>query len=60
MFKVTIILVVITTAIFFVGIGLGLLQDYRKTKETEYLFYGVAFEFAAFLFLYLFFHIIKF
>ena len=60
MFKVSIVLVVIITAIFFVGIGIGLLQDYRKNKEIEYLMYGVAFQFAAFLFLYLFFHIIKF
>lgn len=58
--KVAIVLFVIILSIFFVLIGFGLLQDYRKNKEIEYLMYGVSFQVAATLILYLFFYIVKF
>lgn len=58
--KASIVFFVIVLSILFIGIGFGLLQDYRKTKEIEYLMYGVAFQVAATLTLYLFFHIVKF
>ena len=58
--KVAIVLFVVILSILFVAIGFGLLQDYRKTKEIEYLLYGILFQVAATLILYLFFHIVKF
>jgi hypothetical protein len=58
--KASIILFIIILAIFMIGIGIGMLKDYRKTKEIELLMYGIALPSAATLMLYLFFYTINF
>jgi len=58
--KIIFVLSVVFIAMLFVLIGVGLIQDYKKNKQIEYLMYGVAFPAAATLMLYLFFHLIKF
>lgn len=58
--KISLIFFVLIIAIIVTAIGIGMLNDYRKSNQIELLMYGLALPSAATLFLYLFFHIINF